>query len=185
MDFSEETGILLKAFRFAADKHRQQRRKDSDKSPYINHPIEVVQLLWDVGGVRDRDVLLAAILHDTVEDTGTLPEEITNLFGEAVTSYVLEVTDDKSLPKEERKRLQIVEAPHKSYGAKLIKLADKACNVRNLVSMPPKDWSLERRQEYLLWGEKVVAGLRGTNPALEDYYDSELASGKMLLGIEK
>ena len=80
--------------------------------------------------------------------------------------------------------MQIEDAPTKSYGAKLIKLADKACNVRNLVSMPPKNWSLERRQQYLLWGEKVVAGLRGTNPALESYYDHELASGKMLLGIE-
>jgi (p)ppGpp synthase/HD superfamily hydrolase len=184
MDLAENTGLLLKAFRFAADKHRHQRRKDKDKSPYINHPIEVVQLLWEVGGVRNRDVLLAAILHDTVEDTGTRPEEITVMFGEAVTSFVLEVTDDKSLPKRERKRLQIVNAPHKSYGAKLIKLADKACNVRNLVSMPPKGWSLERRQEYLLWSEKVVAGLRGTNAALEAYYDHELASGKMLLGID-
>jgi guanosine-3',5'-bis(diphosphate) 3'-pyrophosphohydrolase len=184
MDLAENTGPLLKAFRFAADKHRTQRRKDSDKSPYIDHPIEVVQLLWEVGGVRDRDILLAAILHDTVEDTGTRPDEITDLFGKAVTSYVLEVTDDKGLPKEERKRLQIVEAPNKSYGAKLIKLADKACNVRNLVSMPPRDWSLERRQEYLLWGEKVVAGLRGTNAALEAYYDHELASGKMLLEID-
>jgi guanosine-3',5'-bis(diphosphate) 3'-pyrophosphohydrolase len=96
----------------------------------------------------------------------------------------MEVTDDKSLPKRERKRLQIETAPHKSYGAKLIKLADKSCNVRNLVTTPPKDWSLERRQEYLLWTEKVVAGLRGTNPALEEYYDHEITSGKMLLGIE-
>ena len=184
MDFSENTGQLLEAIRFAADKHRNQRRKDSEHSPYINHPIEVMQLLWEVGGVRDADVLLAAVLHDTVEDTETRPEEISDRFGEKVLSFVMEVTDDKSLPKDERKRLQIVNAPHKSYGAKLIKLADKACNVRNLVTMPPNDWSLERRQEYLLWGEKVVAGLRGTNAALEEYYDHELHSGKMLLGID-
>lgn len=183
MNFSENTGQLLEAIRFAADKHRNQRRKDSERSPYINHPIEVAQLLWEVGGVRDVEVLLAAILHDTVEDTDTRPEEISGRFGEKVRSFVMEVTDDKNLPKGERKLLQIVNAPHKSYGAKLIKLADKACNVRNLVTMPPKDWSLERRQEYLLWGEKVVAGLRGTNAALEEYYDHELYSGKMLLGI--
>jgi guanosine-3',5'-bis(diphosphate) 3'-pyrophosphohydrolase len=183
MELAENTGLLLKAFRFSADKHSTQRRKDGAKSPYINHPIEVVQLLWEVGGVRDVNVLLAAILHDTVEDTDTRPEEISHRFGEEVLSLVLEVTDDKNLPKQERKRLQIETAPHKSYGAKLIKLADKTCNVRNLITMPPKDWSLERRQEYLLWGEKVVAGLRGTNPALEQYYDHELASGKMLLGI--
>jgi guanosine-3',5'-bis(diphosphate) 3'-pyrophosphohydrolase len=184
MEFAENTGLLLKALRFSADRHSNQRRKDSDKSPYINHPIEVVQLLWEVGNVRDAKVLLAAILHDTVEDTDTRPEEISDRFGQEVRSLVLEVTDDKSLPKEERKRLQIETAPHKSHGAKLIKLADKACNVRNLVSKPPKDWSLERRREYLLWGEKVVAGLRGANPALEEYYDHELASGKMLLGID-
>jgi len=184
MDFSENTGKLLEALRFSAEKHRNQRRKDSERSPYINHPIEVVQLLWEVGGVRDVNVLLAAILHDTVEDTETRPEEIGNRFGEKVLSLVMEVTDDKDLPKSERKRLQIVNAPHKSYGAKLIKIADKACNVRNLVTMPPKDWSLKRKQEYLLWGEKVVAGLRGTNEALEEYYDHELSSGKLLLGIE-
>lgn len=184
MDFEENTGLLLKALRFSADRHRNQRRKDSAQSPYINHPIEVLQLLWEVGSVRDANVLLAAILHDTVEDTETRPEDIRDAFGETVMAFVMEVTDDKSLPKRERKRLQIVEAPHKSYGAKLIKLADKACNVRNLVTTPPRDWSLERRREYLLWSEQVVAGLRGTNMALEEYYDHELASGKLLLGID-
>ena len=183
MNFSDNTGILFKAFRFSAGKHRNQRRRDSLQSPYINHPIDVVQLLWEVGGVRDIDVLLAAILHDTIEDTNTAPEEIRDNFGEEVLSLVLEVTDDKSLPKAERKRLQIVTAPDKSFGAKLIKLADKCCNVRDLLALPPAHWSLGRRQEYLLWTEKVVAGLRGTNAALEEYYDHELASGKTLLGI--
>jgi guanosine-3',5'-bis(diphosphate) 3'-pyrophosphohydrolase len=142
-----------------------------------------VQLLWEVGGVRDTDILLAAILHDTIEDTETRPEEISATFGEAVMSFVLEVTDDKSLLKEERKRLQIETAPGKSFGAKVIKLADKSCNVRDLVTRPPEDWPPERRREYLLWSEQVVAGLRGINAALEDYYDHELASGKLLLGI--
>ena len=183
MDFSENTGLLFEAIRFAADKHRNQRRRDSAKSPYINHPIEVTELLWTVGGVRDTDVLLAAILHDTVEDTDTRPEEISDRFGEEVRSLVMEVTDDKSLPKAKRKSLQIETAPYKSYGAKLIKLADKSCNVRNMISMPPEDWSLERRREYLLWTEQVVAGLRGTNAALEEYYDHELVNGKRLLGI--
>jgi GTP diphosphokinase / guanosine-3',5'-bis(diphosphate) 3'-diphosphatase len=183
MDLAENTGLLINAFRFSADKHRNQRRKDSVHSPYINHPIEVVQLLWEVGGVRDIDILLAAILHDTIEDTETRPQDIKDAFGEAVMAFVMEVTDDKSLPKGERKRLQIETAQGKSYGAKLIKLADKSCNVRNLVTTPPADWSFERRQEYLLWTERVVAGLRGTNPALEEYYDHELASGKLLLGI--
>jgi len=183
MNFSDNTGILLKAFRFSAGKHRNQRRKDSVNSPYINHPIDVAQLLWEVGGVRDVNVLLAAILHDTIEDTNTGPEEILESFGEEVLSLVLEVTDDKSLPKAKRKRLQIETAPDKSFGAKLIKLADKCSNIRDLLALPPAHWSLDRRQEYLLWTEKVVAGLRGTNAALEEYYDHELASGKTLLGI--
>ena len=183
MNYSENTGLLLKAIRFSAGKHRNQRRRDSLKSPYINHLIEVTQLLWEVGGVRDIDILLAAILHDTLEDTNTVPEEIRDAFGDKVLSLVLEVTDNKSLPKTKRKRLQIETAPQKSFGAKLIKLADKCCNVRDLLALPPENWSLERRQEYLLWTERVVTGLRGTNAALEEYYDHELASGKTLLKI--
>ena len=183
MTFSENTGLLLKAIRFSAEKHRHQRRKDNTHSPYINHPIDVAQLLWEVGGVRDVNVLLAAILHDPIEDTRTFPEEIRAQFGQAVLSLVLEVTDDKSLPKQDRKRLQIETAPFKTFGAKLIKLADKACNVRDLSATPPEDWPLERRREYLLWSERVVAGLRGTNAALEAYYDQELANGKKKFGI--
>lgn len=183
MELAENTGLLFHAMRFSADRHRNQRRKDNAHSPYINHPIEVAQLLWDVGGVRDMYVLLAAILHDTIEDTRTRPDEIRDLFGLEVLSLVLEVTDDKSLPKQDRKRLQIETASHKSYGAKLVKLADKCCNIRDLVTMPPENWPLERRREYLLWAEQVVAGLRGTNQALEEYFDHELSSGKTLLGI--
>jgi len=182
MEFSENTGLFLKALRFSADKHRNERRKDKERTPYINHPIEVVQLLWEVGGVRDVNVLLAAILHDTIEDTDTRPEEISDRFGEEVLSLVLEVTDNKNLPKQKRKRLQIEHAPHISFGAKLIKLSDKSCNIRNLITMPPKNWSLKRRHDYLIWAEKVVAGLRGTNAPLEKYFDHELASGKALLG---
>ena len=160
MDFPENAGSLLKAVRFAAGKHRNQRRKDSLKSPYINHPIEVALLLWEVGGVRDAEVLLASILHDTIEDTNTHEDEIREHFGEGVLAYVLEVTDDKSLPKMKRKRLQIEHAPQKSNGAKMISLADKSCNVKNLNTVPPQDWDRDRRAEYLLWTEQVVAGLR-------------------------
>ena len=184
MEFEENTGLLLKALSFSAHKHRNQRRKDTEKSPYVNHPIEVTNLLWKVGNIREVNTLLASILHDTIEDTATNPDEISELFGEDVLSIILEVTDDKSLPKQERKRLQIETAPHKSPGAKLIKLADKCCNVRDMVMSPPEDWSLERRCEYLLWTERVVAGLRGTNPALEKYYDENLAQGKELLGLK-
>lgn len=179
----ESTGLLLKALRFASQKHSDQRRKNAKASPYINHPIQVAQILWDVAGARDETLLIAAILHDTIEDTDATPDQIKTEFGEEVLALVLEVTDDKSLPKQTRKRLQVEHAPHKSYKAKLLKLADKISNVGDIINWPPRDWSLERRQEYLLWTEKVVAGLRGVNEMLERQYDDLLTQGKASLGI--
>jgi GTP diphosphokinase / guanosine-3',5'-bis(diphosphate) 3'-diphosphatase len=183
--FDESTGKLLKAIHFSADKHRDQRRKDVPQSPYINHPIEVAEKLWEIGGVRDLVPLIAAILHDTLEDTETTPDEIRTLFGDEVLSVVLEVTDDKSLPGPVRKQLQIEHAPHISAKAKLVKLADKICNLYDLVYSPPRLWTLGRKQTYLLWTEQVVAGLRGTNMALENHYDELLARGKRVLNIIK
>jgi guanosine-3',5'-bis(diphosphate) 3'-pyrophosphohydrolase len=174
----ESIGLILKALRFSAEKHTDQRRKDTKSSPYINHPIQVTETLWTIGEVRDLTLLLASILHDTIEDTETLPDEIRTEFGEDVLALVLEVTDDKSLPKQVRKQLQVETAPHKTHNAKLLKLADKICNVRDITASPPSDWSLERKQEYLLWTEKVVAGLRGVNEKLESYYDDLLRNGK-------
>ncbi len=177
------THLLLKAARFSAEKHRDQRRKDSHASPYINHPIQVAETLVSIGGVEDASLLAAALLHDTVEDTGTRPEEIEAEFGAEVLFLVMEVTDDKSLPKPERKRLQVEDAPRKSYRAKLLKLADKICNVNDILNAPPADWSLQRRREYLLWTEQVVEGLRGANPGLEHRYDELLVQGKQALGL--
>lgn len=182
--FDESTGLFLKAIHFSADKHRDQRRKDLQQSPYINHPIEVAEELWEVGGVRESVPLIAAILHDTLEDTETTPDEISVLFGKKILSVVLEVTDDKSLPKQVRKQLQIEHAPHISSEAKLVKLADKICNLYDLIHSPPRMWNLARKREYLLWTEQVVAGLRGTNPALESHYDELLAEGKRILKIQ-
>jgi guanosine-3',5'-bis(diphosphate) 3'-pyrophosphohydrolase len=179
----ENTGLLLKALRFSAAKHRDQRRKDIPQSPYINHPIEVAETLWHAGGVRDTATLLAAILHDTIEDTQTTPEELESLFGPEVLGIVLECTDDKNQPKIERKRLQIEHAPHISEQAKLVKLADKICNIHDVFSSPPPDWPLVRKQEYLIWSQEVVAGLRGVNEGLESLYDQELSTGKKVLGI--
>lgn len=179
----EPTGLLLKALRYAAEKHSDQRRKNSKASPYINHPIQVAEILWRVADVRDETLLVAAILHDTIEDTDAKPDEIRAEFGEDVLALVLEVTDDKSLPKQTRKQLQVEHAPHKSRNAKLLKIADKISNVTDIINTPPGDWSLERRQEYLLWTEKVVAGLRGVNEKLESQYDELLAKGKQSLGI--
>jgi guanosine-3',5'-bis(diphosphate) 3'-pyrophosphohydrolase len=184
MKLTESTFLLLKAIRFSAYKHRDQRRKDVPRSPYINHPIDVASVLWEVGGIRDSATLVAAVLHDTIEDTETTPDELRDLFSEEVLSLVLECTDDKNLPKQRRKQLQIEHAPHISKKAKLVKLADKICNLRDLVQSPPHNWSLKRKQEYALWSEKVVAGLRGSNAALEEKYDAYLQVGKKELGIK-
>lgn len=180
----DSVGLVLRAIRFAAEKHTDQRRKDSKSSPYVNHPIQVAEVLWTIGEVRDETLLVASILHDTIEDTATSPEEIRTQFGEAVLALVLEVTDDKGLPKQVRKQRQVETASHKTHSAKLLKLADKICNVRDLIDSPPRDWSLERKQEYLVWTEKVVAGLRGTSVQLESHYDDLLAKGKHSLGIK-
>ena len=177
----DSVGLMLKAIRFSAEKHNDQRRKDARSSPYINHSIEVAETLWKVGDIRDEALLVAAILHDTIEDTDTTKEEIEKEFGEEVLKLVLEVTDDKSLPKQTRKQLQIEHAPHKSERAKLLKIADKINNIRDIITSPPENWSLERRQEYLLWSERIVSGLRGVNPQLEELYDEMLAEGKRLL----
>ena len=169
---SVDTGIILQALVFAAHKHRDHRRKDPDHSPYINHLIDVADLLYRVGGVRDTNLLAAAVLHDAIEDTHTSPEEIRTAFGQPVLDLVLEVTDDKSLPKAERKRLQVEHAPNRSLPAKQLKLADKISNVRDILSNPPPDWPAERCQEYLDWARQVVDGVRGANPALEAEFDS-------------
>lgn len=167
--------IVLRAAQFAAEKHRHQRRKDVHASPYINHPIELANVLANEGGVSDPDVLCAALLHDTIEDTETSAEELRATFGDTITDIVLEVTDDKALSKEDRKRLQIEHAPHVSHQAKLVKLADKICNLRDIISSPPTKWSLERKQEYFDWAAKVVAGARDAHPGLAAAFDEVCA----------
>jgi len=165
---------VLKAALFAAEKHKNQRRKDAEASPYINHPIALANVLATEGGVTDTDVLCAALLHDTIEDTETTADELRENFGDAVTDIVLEVTDDKSLPKAERKRLQIEHAAHASPQAKLVKLADKICNLRDILASPPADWSVARKQEYFDWSVKVVAGVRDVHPGLALVFDQLL-----------
>ena len=173
-----DTARLLQALHFSADRHRHQRRKGRDASPYINHPIEVATVLATVGGVSDLTTLIAAVLHDTIEDTSTTGDELEQSFGREVRLLVEEMTDDKRLKKEDRKRLQIEHARSASHRAKLIKLADKICNVRDVVHSPPDGWSLERRCEYLDWTEQVVSGCRGASATLERHYDAVVAEGR-------
>ncbi len=164
--------LVLRAMHFAADRHRDQRRKDRAASPYINHPIAVAEVLCTVGGVHDPITIAAGILHDTIEDTETTAEEIRQHFGQDIGAVVEEVTDDKSRPPPERKQLQIDEAHLLSDRARLVKLADKICNVRDIIERPPDGWSAERRRGYVAWALAVVDRIRGTNRPMEDYFDS-------------
>jgi len=177
---------VLESACFAAKKHTNQRRKNAGNTPYINHPLEVAHLLATVGGVTYEDILSAALLHDTIEDTETLPGEISARFGDVVLSYVLEVSDDKMLPKAERKRFQVEHAPFLSNGAKLIKLGDRIANMRSIVHEPPAGWPPLRQAEYFKWSQMVFQGLRNTNEALENLFEEEFVQGyQVILAREK
>jgi len=166
---------ILAAAQFAAEKHAQQRRKGAAQEPYINHLIEVARLIADSSDQLDPELIMAGLLHDTVEDTGVTKEEIAHKFGPDVASLVAEVTDDKTLPKETRKALQVKNAPKKSLRGQTLKLADKISNVRDVGSSPPEGWPLERRREYFDWAKRVVDGLRGVSPRLEAAFDEAYA----------
>jgi guanosine-3',5'-bis(diphosphate) 3'-pyrophosphohydrolase len=166
-----DVAVILRAAKFAADAHRDQRRKDQNSSPYINHPLALADLLANEGEITDPDVIVAALLHDVVEDTDTDIAEIHAKFGPVVAGIVAQVSDDKSLDPAERKRLQVVKAASKSDQAKLVKLADKTCNLRDIATAPPVDWPVERRIAYYDWARDVVQGLRGVNPQLERAFD--------------
>lgn len=169
---------IFVALQFAARKHKAQRRKGGTHIPYINHPIDVATLLATIGKVTDADILSAAVLHDTVEDTDTTAEEIERTFGPVIAGLVAEVTDDPALTSAQRKERQQAEAPSKSRAAKLIRLADKTCNVRDITHACPPSWSRERQIAYFDWAERVVAGLRGTDAALEAEFDRMLAGAR-------
>lgn len=168
---------LIRAIAFASEKHRNQRRKDAEASPYINHPIALADVLANEGGIEDELVLLAAVLHDTIEDTDTTYDELAQTFGEEVAGVVSEVTDDKSLPKAERKRLQVEHAATISHAAKLVKLADKISNLRDIATIPPAGWSEDRKREYFDWAKRVVDNLRGAHAGLEALFDAVYRRG--------
>ena len=172
---NEELSLLVRALAFAAHKHRDQRRKGAERSPYINHPIALVNVLVNEADVTDSEVIATALLHDTIEDTETTGDEIEAQFGARIRVLVEAVTDDKALDKAERKALQIAKAADLPKQAKLVKLADKICNLRDIVDNPPDNWPLERRQAYFEWARQVIDGLRGCHPVLEAVFDAAYA----------
>jgi len=171
----QHLATVFKALAFAAKKHRDQRRKDPAASPYINHPIALAEILTCETDSIDVEIICSALLHDTVEDTETTQEELEHVFGKDISQIVMEVTDDFNLPKTERKRLQIEHAAHISDQAKLVKLADKICNLRDVAECPPPEWSLQRRRDYFDWAKQVIDQLRGINEKLEALFDDAYA----------
>ncbi|MFC1692324.1 HD domain-containing protein [Candidatus Latescibacterota bacterium] len=177
----DDMSLVLRALTFAAQKHKGKKRKDKEASPYINHLIEAAEILWNIGKIHNSVAIAAGILHDTLEDTDTSGEELEAEFGGEISTIVQELTDDKSLPNEERKRLQVEHAKSLSLGARLVKLADKISNIQDIVDSPPEDWSIERRKEYVEWGGEVINELRGTNEYLERYFDDLCNTARLRL----
>lgn len=166
---------ILTAAKFAAEKHAAQKRKGVAAEPYVNHLIEVAQLIASSSESLDTNMVMAGLLHDTIEDTNTTAEELERVFGSDVAALVIEMTDDKSLPKEVRKAAQVKEAPYKSVRAQVIKLADKISNLRSLLASPPATWSTDRKREYFLWARQVVDALSAPNPILKAEFDRTYA----------
>ena len=177
--------MFVRALAFASRKHINQRRKDADASPYINHPIALVYNLVDEAGIHDMDVLCAALLHDTLEDTETTAAELALAFGGTITGIVIEVTDDKTLAKEERKRLQIEHALRLSPAARLVKVADKIANLRDVADNPPANWSVQRRQEYFDWAKEVVDAMSDLPPPLRKLFDDAHACRPTIAELSK
>jgi len=174
--------LLLQAVAFASQKHRTQRRKD-ELTPYINHPLHVALLLSEVGRVQDSEILAAAVLHDTVEDTDTTLGELAAHFGDRVAALVLEVTDDDTMPYRQRKQYEIDHAPQLSDDATLIKLADRTSNAMDLVEAPAQGWDVKRRQQYLVWAEMVVNACRPVSGALAENFSQVAQRVRKQLGM--
>jgi (p)ppGpp synthase/HD superfamily hydrolase len=166
------TLLLATALDYAARMHTDQRRKGANREPYINHLAEVSVILAEATSGQDANLVAAGLLHDTVEDTDATYDDLNELFGKDIADLVQEVTDDKSLPKDERKRLQIAHAPHKSDRAKMLKIADKISNLRSILETPPADWTSARKIAYFDWAKRVVDGCRRVNEDLDRLFDA-------------
>ena len=174
--------LLTKAWNFAAQKHAAQRRKGEAQEPYVNHLAEVAELVAEATGGTDANLVAAAVLHDTIEDTKTSDRELADVFNDDIAALVVELTDDKNLDWQERKKLQVTTAARKSDRVKILKLADKTANLRSLAKSPPTHWDTARRRQYLVWSMDVAAGLRGVNVWLEAAFDRATEMAQLALG---
>ena len=172
---------VLKAADASARWHVHQRRKGAAEEPYVNHLLEVASLVAEATDGKDPELVIAALLHDAIEDQEVPRGIIVEVWGEGNAKLVEEVTDEKALPKEDRKRKQVESASKKSDRAKILKLADKTSNLRAITASPSKEWSVKRRLEYVEWARQVVDGLRGANSWLEAQFDkaADVAEGSV------
>ncbi len=168
------TNDLLQALAYAAEKHKYQRRAGYEPLPYLNHLVKVTHALVQIGRETDRDLLIAAVLHDVVEDTDATVEELREHFGSPVAETVAELTDDMNLPYAERKALQVERAGALSDPAKKIRIADKASNLQDIFSYP-LDWKESKKKTYLENAIAVVDLIRGVNQQLEAWFDETVA----------
>ena len=176
---------VLHAADTAARWHVHQRRKGEAQEPYINHLLEVALLVAQATGGKDFDLVIAALLHDAIEDCDTPASEIAQQFGPDVAELVKAVTDDKTLPKTTRKSLQIEHAAHAAPRAKLLKLADKISNLRAMAASPPRGWSLQRKLDYVDWARQVAAGLHGSHAWLEAQFDEAAVAAEQAVRAEE
>lgn len=173
--------MMIRAIHFASEKHRAQLRKGKLNTPYINHPIKVAYILKTIGKIHDDEILAAAILHDVIEDTDATYSDLKNIFNEKVATIVLEVTDEKDAPKPERKQSQIDNASKLSSEARLIRIADKICNIQDVCGADAPDWDYDRKYEYIEWAKAVVDQIKGTHEDLENYFYDEHRWGRLKL----
>ena len=173
---------LSQAAAYAAHQHVAQRRKGDNAEPYVNHVLEVAAMLAEATDGSDAVLVMGGLLHDTLEDTDATHEDLAQRFGLEVAALVAEVTDDKSLPKDVRKRLQIEKTPSKSRRAKLLKIADKTSNLRSLMHSPPAGWTDERLRDYVVWAAEVVRSCRGLNAKLEAQFDAAYDTARRHFG---
>ena len=161
--------LVLKASQFAALKHCDQRRKDG-KTPYIIHPISVAMILSEIGSIEDLEILSAALLHDTLEDTDTSVHELDKNFGSRVRIIVEELTDNDMLTFSQRKQMQIDNALYLSKDATLVRIADKISNVYDVIENPPPAWNQKRCNKYVDWAEAVMNNCQKVNQDLENHF---------------
>ena len=165
-----EMAKIVRAAYFAGEKHKDQRRSDKEETPYINHPLELASILVDEGHIEDVDVICAALLHDTIEDTDTTYEELNLIFGSVVTSIVREVTNDMSLSSPERRLKEAASIPHLTFQAKLVKLADKIANIRDISTMPPVGWTLEKKEAYFDFSLSIAEQAKDASQVLYEIF---------------